>query len=259
MKENQDHRVAIRFTEVYFSYGNFEVLNNVSFHIHEGEFVSIVGPNGMGKTTILKLMLGLLTPTRGRIEIFGKEPKYNLIKTGYIPQNINAEQNFPITVEEVIKTGLLRGFSPVKSDLKWLDEALELLDIKDLRKRQYSSLSGGQKRRVLLARALVSKPEILFLDEPTANIDVESEKKLFDVLAHLKKKTTILIVTHDTEFVSGLTDVVLCISKKHYLVRHAVEPVPSRISDLYSGEVLRVLHNTDLPDDFNCCKNLRRE
>jgi len=255
----KEHKVAIQFNDVYFSYGDIEVLRDVSFHIHEGEFVTLVGANGAGKTTVLKLILGLVDPQRGKIEVFGKSPQYASINVGYIPQNINLDSNFPITVEEVVKMGLLNGFyreKPMKS-LEDVERALEIADIKDLRKRSYTALSGGQRRRVLVARALVSNPRMLVLDEPTANMDVESERKLFSVLGDLKRKTTILIVTHDTGFVSALTDVVLCIGKSfekmHNVIRHALEPVKDKPSDLYSGRVARVLHNTELPDNLNCC------
>lgn len=258
MSEGTNHKVAVRFTNVYFSYGDIEVLNNVSFHIHENEFVTIVGPNGTGKTTILKLILGLFTPQKGKVEVLGREPGYSLTDIGYIPQNVETDSKFPITVEEVIRMGLINGFKKNKNFLLDIDKVLDILDIKDLRKRQFSSLSGGQKRRVLAARALVSNPAVLILDEPVANMDIDSEKRLFDVLGSLKGKTTILIVTHDTTYVSDLTDVVLCMSKtrekEHCPVRHAFEPAGDISSDLYGSKVLRVLHNTDLPDDINCSK-----
>ncbi len=251
----KEHKVAIRFQNVYFSYNDVKVLEDVSFHIHEGEFVTIVGPNGTGKTTILKLILGLIRPQKGKIEVFGGTPEESLYIVGYIPQNIDVDINFPISVEKVVKMGLLNGFNKNLAKKEEVETILKLTDTIDLRDRIYGTLSGGEKRRVLIARALISKPKLLLLDEPTANIDLRSENKLFSILEELKKSTTILIVTHDTGFVSEITDVVLCVSKngeKHNLLRHAVEITKEAPQDIYGGKVLRILHNTDLPDDINC-------
>lgn len=246
-----EHKIAIQFNNVSFSYDKMELLKNISFHIHENEFVSLIGPNGAGKTTILKLMLGLLMPERGEIKIFGNNPKDKIDLIGYVPQSLNVENKMPITVSEVIEMGLLNGLSYFKKEIHKdsIEESLKLMDITHLKNRQYNELSGGEKRRVLVARALVSKPKILILDEPTTNMDQTSEERLFYVLENLKKSTTIIVVTHDTEFVSGLTDVVLCTGKEneklHKIIRHNFE--------IFNGnkKVLRVLHNTELPE--NCC------
>jgi zinc transport system ATP-binding protein len=137
--------------------------------------------------------------------------------------------------------------------------------VEDLRKRPYTALSGGQRRRVLVARALAGKPRFLVLDEPTANMDAESETRLYRVLGELKGETTILVVTHDTGFVSALTDAVLCVGERgtggsagrasggRGVVRHASVPADHVPSGLYGGEALRVLHDTQLPDD-DCCR-----
>jgi len=253
-----EHKVAIRFEYVSFSYEKTPVLKDVSFHIHEKEFVTLVGPNGSGKTTLLKLILGFLKPQSGRITVFESEP--SKVNAGYVPQLMDTNIDIPITVIDVVKSGLINGFSRlnIKNSVKDIQRVMELLDIADLKNSKYSDLSGGQKRRVLVARALVSNPSLLVLDEPTANMDIESERKLFSVLENLKKNTTIMIVTHDTEFVSELTDVLLCIGrskeKDHNVVRHALERERSMEHELYGVKVMRVLHNTSLPDDCNCLK-----
>ncbi|MCX7821281.1 MAG: ATP-binding cassette domain-containing protein [Brevinematales bacterium] len=250
-----EHRIAISFKNVSFSYKNIKVLENISFHIHENEFVSLIGPNGAGKTTILKLILGLLLPDGGEIKIFGNSPFRFTTLIGYVPQNLSSESSLPITVEEIIEMGLLNGFDLFKKSRyrEKLEKSLELMEIKNLKKRQYNELSGGEKRRVLLARALVSEPKILILDEPTTNMDGESEDKLFHILENLKRSTTIIVVTHDTEFVSELTDVVLCTGKEnekaHKVIRHNIEV----IKDLENKKIFRVLHNTELKEDC-CCK-----
>jgi zinc transport system ATP-binding protein len=212
-----EKNIALKFDRVSFSYEGVKVLENASFHIHQGEFVALVGPNGSGKTTALKLLLGLEIPQSGSIEIFtggGRE------RVGYVPQQAQADRAFPITVEKVVRMGRLKPLSRNFSaaDRAAAAEAMERLEIADLAGRLYSALSGGQRRRVLAARALASLsvsggPGILILDEPTANMDAESEERLFKTLGSLKGTTTILIVTHDRDFVSSLTDRVLCIGR----------------------------------------------
>jgi len=256
-------KIAIEFDGVNFSHGEVEVLRDSSFHVHEGEFVALIGPNGAGKTTILRLIMGLSRAQSGKIEVFGKKPEQARSGIGYVPQYMNFDQAFPISVEEVVRMGRLEGFDrgcmgPACPDL---DTALELAGVADLKKRSYTALSGGQRRRVLVARALASAPRLIILDEPTANMDRESEERLFSVLGNLKGSTTILIATHDTAFVSSLTDVVLCVGEREGhaggVVRHASSPAEHIPTGLYGGAVLQVLHDTDLPDEA-CCEPSER-
>lgn len=252
------HHVAVRFSEVSFAHKEVEVLRAASFHVHEGEFVALIGPNGSGKTTILRLILGLARPDAGSIEVFGTRPDLARGSVGYVPQSMSFDQAFPISVEEVVRMGRLSGSdrSCVRGGCSDVDEALSLADVADLRGRPYSALSGGQRRRVLVARALASRPRLLVLDEPTANMDAESERRLYTVLGSLKGSTTIIIATHDTAFVSALTDVVLCVGGRedaaHGVVRHASGLVEHVSSGHYGGSVLQVLHDTELPDDDRC-------
>jgi zinc transport system ATP-binding protein len=263
----QPGSIALEFERVSYSYGNLAVLSDASFHIHEGEFTALVGPNGAGKTTILRLLLGLTRPSAGRVHVFGADPEDSRDSMGYVPQHSSFDPAFPISVGEVVRMGRLRGglgqYS--RDDAGYMDRALELAGVQDLRKRPYSALSGGQRRRVLVARALAGRPRFLVLDEPTANMDVESESRLYRVLGSLKGETTILVVTHDTGFVSALTDAVLCVGERgagdsagnssggRTVVRHASAPADHIPSGLYGGEALRVLHDTDLSDDDCCC------
>ena len=254
-----EHKVAVRFTDVGFSHGALEVLNKASFHVHEGEFVALIGPNGAWKTSILRLILGLAKPQSGKIEVFGMDPALARGKIGYVPQYMNFDSAFPISVGEVVRMGSLSGFGRRISGTPIdIARALALADISELEHRSYSALSGGQRRRVLVARALASSPRLLILDEPTANMDAESEKRLFTVLGELKRTTTVLIATHDTAFVSALTDVVLCVGERpgkgHGLVRHASAPAEHVPDGLYGGTVMQVLHDTELSDDA-CCSD----
>ena len=254
------HRTALRFRDVSFSYENVPVLEKASFHIHEGEFVALVGPNGAGKSTVIKLMLGLEQPGCGVVEIFHGTPASARDRIGYVPQHAGYDPTFPISVREVVRMGRLRSVSRryTPDDDKAVSLAMEQAGIADLSSRPYSALSGGQRRRVLVARALAAQPSLLILDEPTANMDAESEARLFGTLKGLKGETTIFIVTHDTGFVSALTDRVLCVGdraalgKGRMVVQHKAEPAENAPPDLFGGAVLKVLHDVELSDD-NCC------
>jgi len=259
-----DREIAVRFNSVSFSYGPVQVLEGASFHIHKGEFVAMVGPNGSGKTTVLKLLFGLVAPSSGTIEIFGgdagvnggKQEKGNI---AYVPQQPPADHLFPITVHDIVRMGLLRPLKGYPKENALIGEAMEKTGIAGLAARQYRSLSGGQKRRALVARALAAKPDLLVLDEPTANMDSESETRLYETLGSFKGKTTILIVTHDTEFVTSLTDRVLCLGDERKVVQHRVE-TGSGTSAHHGGAgqesyapVARVLHEENIPAD-DCCR-----
>jgi zinc transport system ATP-binding protein len=252
----------VRFSGVAFAYGATTVLEDVSFHIHRGEFASLIGPNGSGKTTILKLLLGLATPQAGSIEIMGRSPQAARDSTGYVPQNALFDPAFPISVAEVVRMGRLSGthgrYTP--EDRKAVEKALRMADVFDLAARPYSALSGGQRRRVLVARALAGSPSLLVLDEPTANMDSESEERLYQSLAQLKGSTTILIVTHDTGYVSALNDAVLCVGDRSRpgargkgVVRHVAVPAEGGLMPgQLGGKAMRVLHDTEIEADA-CC------
>jgi zinc transport system ATP-binding protein len=259
-----EKKIALRFDKVSFSYNEVKVLEDASFHIHQGEFIALVGPNGSGKTTVLKLLLALEKPQKGRIEIFGSEDSRNVREqVGYVPQQTQTDRAFPITVAEVVKMGRLRSLSRKygSDDKAAVAFALEQAEIAGLASRPYSALSGGQKRRVLVARALASRPGLLILDEPTANMDTESESRLYKTLGRLKGGTTILIVTHDMEFVSSLTDRVLCMGKEasardggsrsnYSIVQHRLEasaaPHGGRPGENGNS---RILHGESIPGD----------
>lgn len=249
--------VAIRFDDVSFSYGDLAVLDGARFHIHAGEFAAIVGPNGSGKTTVLKLLLGLIKPSSGSVSVLGRSPELTRSSIGYVPQHASYDPAFPISVREVVRMGRLLGStrSYGSRDDTAVSRALAMADVEALAERPYSALSGGQRRRVLVARALAAEPEILVLDEPTANMDAESEARLFKTLGGLKGDTTILVVTHDTGFVTALTDSVFCVGERGHgrsVIRHQAKPALHVSSDQYGGAALQVLHDTELPDDA-CC------
>ncbi|MBU0928511.1 MAG: ABC transporter ATP-binding protein [Spirochaetes bacterium] len=247
----------MRFDDVSFSYGEVPVLDGARFHIHAGEFAALVGPNGAGKTTVLKLLLGLARPSAGRVSVLGLPPEEARRSIGYVPQHVSYDPAFPISVAEVVRMGRLHSSTRRygRDDERAVLNALAMADVSELAGRPYSALSGGQRRRVLVARALAAEPELLVLDEPTANMDAESEARLFETLGGLKGEATILVVTHDTGFVTALTDSVFCVGERGHgrsVIRHLATPASHVASDQYGGPALQVLHDTELPDD-GCC------
>ena len=207
----------IEFTGVSFRYdAGAPVIENVSFAVAAGQSGCIVGPNGGGKSTLLKLLLGLLVPVSGEIRIFGTTPVAAREKVGYMPQYHKLDAAFPVSVLEVALMGRMRRnfwgrYS--KADRIAALEALDEMGIADLEKRSFSALSGGQRQRVLIARALAGQPELLLLDEPTANIDPGAEEQFHGALECLRKRMTVLTVSHDLGFVSCGNDLVICVNR----------------------------------------------
>lgn len=237
----------ISLDHVFFSYGDFPVLEDICLDVQEKEFLGIVGPNGGGKSTLLKLILGLLHPLQGRIKVLGKSPLKSHRQLGYVPQFILFDRNFPITVRETVLQGRLGKTRPVfgyaKKDVASAREAMEIAAILDLENRPLASLSGGQLQRVLIARALACEPEILVLDEPTANIDPKVEEDVFGLLKRLNEKITIIVVSHDIGFISHFITRVACLNRK--LVCHPTSYISGKmIEDLYGSPLKMVHHQT---------------
>ncbi|NGX49528.1 MAG: High-affinity zinc uptake system ATP-binding protein ZnuC [Candidatus Anoxychlamydiales bacterium] len=190
----------IKIQKLNFCYKVKPILLDVNLNIETGDFIGIIGPNGGGKTTLLKLIMGMLRPHKGKIKIFNKNPKDMRDKIGYVPQKYNLDKYFPITNLELVLLGLLTksrfGFF-TKNQKERAKDLLEKVGLKEFIDKPFGKLSGGQAQRALIARALISDPEILILDEPTASIDPESEEAIFDILIKSNKNRTILMVSHD--------------------------------------------------------------
>ncbi len=235
--------------DVSFSYGQRDVLKDVNLTIPKGEFATIVGPNGGGKTTLLKLLLGLLKPCKGRIKIFGRSPEKSRLKMGYMPQYSHLDVQFPVTVMDVVLMGrlgrrFLGGYS--RDDRDAAARALEEVRLIDERSTHFNALSGGQKQRVLIARALCSDPELLLLDEPTSNIDQESEENFFQILDDLNNRMTILLVSHDIGFTSQVVKSVICVNQK-VVIHPTTKMDGTLIKDIYGGDFRMIRH------DHRCC------
>ncbi|MBU1141513.1 MAG: ATP-binding cassette domain-containing protein [Firmicutes bacterium] len=184
----------IKYNQVSVSFGKFNVLNHITFELIKGDFLHIIGPNGSGKTTMVKLLVGLLKPTTGEITIDTN------IQMGYLPQKLNSKTNLPMTVMEVIYSGLRKQkLIPSKDDLDLINNWLMRMEIPQLLNASMSYLSGGQQQRVFLIRALISDPDLLILDEPTSALDPSFREKFYHMLYELqqKKEMTIIHVTHD--------------------------------------------------------------
>ncbi len=208
---------AIRLHGVTAGYrtGN-PIIHNIDLTVQENDFLAVIGPNGGGKTTLLKVILGLLTPWEGTASVFGESPEKNHPAIGYVPQLI-PEDSFPITVMDVVlmgrlrNAGLLRRFS--RGDRETAEMNLARLNVEDLAGDDMNSLSGGQKQRVLIARALAGKPQILLLDEPVASVDHDTQISFFNLLAELNSTITIVLVTHDVGAVSAHVKNIACINR----------------------------------------------
>ncbi len=234
---------VVLLEDVSFAYQGVPVLEGVSFAVREHEPVCMVGPNGGGKTTLVKLILGLLRPDRGQVHVFGLPPQRARLRIGYMPQHIQCDLQFPVTVMDIVLmgrlgqgglAGLFGWHGPV--DRRAALDALGELGMDAFANRPFRALSGGQRQRVLIARALCCQPDLLVLDEPTASVDTLIEARLFEILHELNRRMTILLVSHDLGFVSGLVQNVICVNRRVF-----VHPT-SRLT----GDVIRNIYGTDM-------------
>jgi len=208
---------AIDMRGVWFSYEKTPILEDVTLTLKQGDFLAILGPNGGGKTTLLKLLLGILKPDRGEIKVLGKSPRDAKHRVGYVPQNTDFNITFPISVSDVAMMGRLSrsriGRRYSRDDRLTVEAALKKTGIWDYRHTPVGRLSGGQRQRVFIARALATDPEILFLDEPTASVDPEFETDLYAFLRELNRRVTIVTITHDVGVISRHVKSVACVNK----------------------------------------------
>lgn len=239
------NETVITIESVSFSYGGPLALENIDLTVTKGEFLGVVGPNGGGKSTLLKLILGLLQPDRGKVTVLGKTPEKGRECIGYVPQHVRFNRDFPITVEDTVLLGRLGKSKSLwgnsKEDKTACEKALRETEITDLKHRRLNTLSGGQLQRVLIARALIGDPEILILDEPTANIDLRVEEDIFGLLKKLNERATIIIVSHDVGFISEYVNRVACLNRT--LICHQTSAISGEmIEELYATPVQMIQH-----------------
>ena len=245
---------VIGFEGVSFSYGSQLVLDNTTFLIEKNDFFGIIGPNGGGKTTIIKLILGFLKPDSGEILLFGKNNPYagELKRIGYVPQRAsNFDQNFPATVFEVASTGryakvgIMKGLS--RHDNEIVEKSLATVDMLNLRDKRIGDLSGGQQQRVFIARALTAEAEVLILDEPLAGVDMQSQEKFYELLKSLNKDAglTVILVSHDIGMISKSVTKLACVNVKVTVHDVSKGITGADLTCAYSEGLSRVPHHHD--------------
>jgi len=212
--------IGVRGLEYHI--GDQKILKDINIEVNQGEYIALLGPNGGGKSTLVKLILGLIKPTSGEIEIFGKRQKEfkEWYKIGYVPQNVSLfDNNFPLSVYETVALGLASQkpwFSMLsRRDRERIEESMSSASIIDLRDKNLSDLSGGQRQRVMIARALVSQPEVLILDEPSTGVDITTQHKFYQFLKklNLEKRLTIIFITHDLGVIADDVTHVLAVNQ----------------------------------------------
>lgn len=244
----------IEVKDLYFSYEHQKVLEDVNLTVNQGDFLGILGPNGSGKTTLIKLLLGLLKPQQGSIRLFGKRMnRFDRSLIGYVSQkSTHFNRGFPATVKEVVasglygKLGLFHRMKPVHAEK--VNQVIESVGLTHIKDHNIGKLSGGQQQRVFIARALVSNPQLLILDEPTVGVDVKSTEEFYEILTNLHQEMgySLILITHDIGVVTTYVNKVACLNKKLYFhgnpgefKRHQKEI----LSEVYGHDVQVIEHH----------------
>ena len=234
---------AVEIKHLSIKYNEQLILRDINLCIEEKDFIAIIGPNGGGKTTLLKVILGILSPDSGEVKVFGREPKKSRDVIGYLPQKLVFDPNFPISVFETVLTGryhgLFKGYS--KDDREAVVMALKEVEMLDMKDRQISKLSGGQMQRVFIARAIVRDPKLLIMDEPMASIDPDMQRTFYDLMSKLKDKMTIVLVSHDVGAVSTHVDKIACLNQGLYY-HGPVEDSANGLEEIYHCPIELISH-----------------
>ncbi|MFC1848078.1 metal ABC transporter ATP-binding protein [Chloroflexota bacterium] len=238
---------AVKIEDVWVHYNGASALEEINLSIERDDFLGIIGPNGGGKTTLLKVMLGLITPNQGKVFVLGKPPQRSRSNIGYVPQHTLFDREFPISVWDVAlmgrygRTGLLKRYGG--EDRTAAGDALKTVGMLEHRDRQMGKLSGGEQQRVLIARALVAEPKILLLDEPTASVDATMQTEFYELLDRLKRRMAIVLVSHDISTVSVHVDKIACLNRQLY--HHGSPHIEAEILEAtYKCPVQMIAHGT---------------
>jgi zinc transport system ATP-binding protein len=219
---NAPSQSAVEVKDLYAGYNDETVLKDINLTIEREDFIGLIGPNGGGKTTLLKVILGLLEPKKGTVRVMGKSPQRGRQHIGYVPQFAVFDSDFPISVHDVVRMGRLGPDRLFKSytdkDDTIVNERLAWVDLTEQKDRPLSKLSGGQRQRVYIARALAGEPELLLLDEPTISVDIEARAHIYDLLYEINQHgVTILLVSHDLNVISSYVKTIGCLNRAlHY-------------------------------------------
>ncbi|HDY89151.1 MAG TPA: ATP-binding cassette domain-containing protein [bacterium] len=241
---------VIKLEQVSFAFDTQYALEDVNLEVKERDFIGIIGPNGGGKTTLLRLILGLLKPTKGTVAVLGSLPEKKRGIFGYVPQNNFMDIQFPIKVKEVVAMGLVTPYSFFpwfnKEKMDRVHNTLKEVSIENLEEKKFGELSAGQRQRCLIARALVSRPAILLLDEPTASVDNTVEKDIYELFRSLSDKLTIILVSHDLGVISSYVNKVVCVNRQ--LVSHDIHEVSweKLMNDTYKSDMTMIRHKCKL-------------
>lgn len=238
-------REVISVQHLWAGYDGDLVLEDINLSVRELDFVGLIGPNGGGKTTLFKVLLGLLPPARGQVQIMGRDVKEGRRYVGYVPQAVEFDRDFPISVWDVALMGrlgrrrLLRRYTA--ADEEAVTEALRSTEMLALRDRPIGALSGGQRQRVYIARALASQPQILLLDEPLASVDTKTRTGIYDLLGRLNEQITILLVSHDIGAISSHVKMVGCLNR--WLIYHQEKQLtPDMLEAAYRCPIDLIAH-----------------
>ncbi len=238
---------VISLKDIWVHYNGTPVLEGVSLSVVKGDFLGIIGPNGGGKTTLFKVILGLVNPSRGKVYVLGEPPVNNRNKIGYVAQHNLFDRDFPINVRDTVMmgcnstTGLIRRYR--REDRERTQEALKTVGMLSYQNHQVGKLSGGEQQRIFIARALVSRPKLLLLDEPTASVDSAMQTDFYELLERLKKEMTIIMVSHDISAISIYVDKIACLNRQ--LFYHGSKEIgPEVLEATYKCPVQMIAHGT---------------
>jgi len=243
------HDEVVRLENVWAHYDGALALEEINLTIERNDFLGIIGPNGGGKTTLLKIVLGLLEPSRGTVSVLGKHPRSTRGVIGYVPQHNIFDREFPISVWEVAlmgrhtHAGLLRRYGD--EDRAAARSALDTVGMLELRDRQMGKLSGGEQQRVLIARALSSEPKLLLLDEPTASVDATMQTQFYDLLDALKQRMAIVLVSHDISALSVHVDKIACLNQQ--LFHHGSPVIEAEVLEATYKCPIQMIAHGDVP------------
>ncbi|MBN2047844.1 MAG: metal ABC transporter ATP-binding protein [Anaerolineaceae bacterium] len=235
----------IKIENLWAGYDDEPVIENVNFTIRAGDFIGLIGPNGGGKSTLIRCILGLITPFRGSIKIMGEPVESGRRYVGYVPQNVLFDRDFPISVIEVVLMGRLSQKGWLKHfnarDYAAAEKALRQVNMLHLKNRPISDLSGGQRQRIYIARALVAEPKILILDEPTSSVDANESENIYQLLAEMNDEVTILLISHDISVISAYTKTIGCLNRT--LIYHENKELTGEmLEDTYHCPVDLIAH-----------------
>jgi len=236
----------IETKDLCMHFGETQALIDINLRLAQGDYAAIIGPNGGGKTTLLRCLLGLLKPSSGSALLFSKSPVQSRSLVSFVPQFAKLNKRFPISVHEAVLTGALKGsfhpfFQYSRADKEQAMEKLRLLGIDHLHKRQLGQLSGGEFQRMLIARALMNDPQLLMLDEPTSSIDPRSRELIYSILSEFNKSHSILMVSHDLVAVSSYVKSIICLNKT--LIYHGEpELTENTVKQLYGCPIDLIAH-----------------